>query len=252
MIKSSNYNSWVYCAQANPHAQMRLFCFPYAGGRALNYRSWSDHLPMSVEVCAIELPGRGNRLREALFTRIKPLVEKIAENILPLLDKPFALFGHSMGALLCFELTRFLREQYNIKPVHLFVSARRAPQSNFLETPIHNLPEAEFLAELRRLNGTQTDILENAELMQLLLPILRSDFEIVETYIYQASTPLECPITAFGGLSDTEASIDELKAWAEQTNSTFSIQMFMGDHFFIHSAQSQLFEYLNKYFLTVA
>ena len=248
MIKSSNYNPWVNCAQTNPQAQMRLFCLPYAGGGALSYRGWSDSLPRSVEVCAIELPGRGSRLRDTLFTRIQPLVEKIAENILPLLDKPFALFGHSMGALLCFELTRFLRKEYNINPVHLFVSARRAPQIDSSKTPMHDLPETEFLIELGRLNGTPQDILENAELMQLLIPILRADFEVIETYIYQELKPLDCPITAFGGLSDPEVSIDEIKAWAKQTNGTFSMKMFTGDHFFIHSAQLQLLEYLSKYF----
>lgn len=232
-----------------PKASMRLFCFPYAGGRALNYRTWSNNLPANVEVCAIELPGRGTLLKQTPFTRIKPLIETIAENILPKLDKPFALFGHSMGALISFELAHFLRNKYGINPVHLFVSAHRSPQIISKKPPIHSLPETEFLAELHRLNGTSKEILENRELMELFLPILRADFEVLETYTYQPLPPLECPITAFGGLSDSEANIDELEAWGKQTKSTFSLKMFQGDHFFIHSAQSQLLEHLNQFLL---
>ena len=228
---------------------MHLFCFPYAGGRALNYRYWSNNLPVNVEVCAIELPGRGTLLKETPFTRIKPLIETIAEKILPKLDKPFALFGHSMGALISFELAHFLRNKYGINPVHLFVSAHRAPQIISKKPPIHSLPETEFLAELHRLNGTSKEILENRELMELFLPILRADFEVLETYTYQSLPSLECLITAFGGLSDSEANIDELEAWGKQTKSTFSLKMFQGDHFFIHSAQSQLLEYLNQFLL---
>ncbi|AFY58517.1 putative thioesterase involved in non-ribosomal peptide biosynthesis [Rivularia sp. PCC 7116] len=228
---------------------MRLFCFPYAGGRALNYRSWSNHLPANVEVCAIELPGRGTLLKETPFTRIKPLVETIAQNILPKLDRPFALFGHSMGALVSFELAHFLRNKYSLNPVHLFVSAHRAPQIISKKPPIYSLPDPEFLAQLHRLNGTSQEILQNRELMELFLPILRADFEVLETYTHQALPPLECPITAFGGLSDSEANIDELEAWAKQTKSTFLLKMFQGDHFFIHSAQSQLLEYLNQFLL---
>lgn len=247
-MTSSNSNSWLQCNQPNPEASIRLFCFPYAGGRTLIYRTWSNHLSENVEVCAIELPGRGTLLKEAPFTRIEPLVETIAQNILPKLDKPFALFGHSMGALVSFELAHFLRKKYALNPVHLFVSGRHAPQNVSAKPPIYSLPEPEFLAELHRLNGTSKEILENRELMELLLPILRADFEVIETYTYQPLPPLECPITAFGGLSDTEANIDQLQGWAKQTNSTFLLKMFQGDHFFIHSAQSELLEYLNQFF----
>ncbi len=248
MMTSSNYTSLLHRNQALSETSMRLFCFPYAGGRALNYRTWSNYLPENVEVCAIELPGRGTLLREAPITRIKPLVETIARNLLPKLDKPFALFGHSMGALISFELAHFLRSKYGINPVHLFVSARHAPQITSAKPPIHCLPESEFIAQLYRLNGTSKEILENTELMELLLPILRADFEVLETYTYQALPPLEFPITAFGGLSDTEANVDELQAWGKETNATFVLKMFPGDHFFIHSAQSEVLEYLNQFF----
>jgi medium-chain acyl-[acyl-carrier-protein] hydrolase len=175
---------------------------------------------------------------------MEPLVQAIATALLPHLDKPFALFGHSMGAIVSFELARLLRQNYGISPVYLFVSGRRAPQIPHPKPPTYNLPEPAFLAELRRLNGTPKAVLENAELLQLLLPIVRADFEALETYFYQAQPPLECPIAAFGGLSDTETNIDNLEAWANQTTAAFSLQMLPGDHFFLHSAQSQLLQYL--------
>ena len=181
---------------------------------------------------------------ETPFTRMEPLVQAIATALLPHLDKPFVLFGHSMGALVSFELVRLLRKQYGISPVHLFVSGRRAPQIPNPNLPTYTLPEPAFLAELRRLNGTPEAVLENAELLQLLLPIVRADFEVVETYIYQAELPLECPITAFGGLSDAETKINELKAWANQTTAAFSLQMLIGDHFFLYSSKLRLLQCL--------
>ena len=246
MTLTSNFNSWIACPKPNPQASLRLFCFAYAGGGALTFRTWSDSLPMSVEVCAVELPGRGTRLRESPFTRMEPLVQAIAIALLPQLDKPFAFFGHSMGALVSFELACLLRKKYGINPVHLFVSGRRAPQIPNPNPPTYALPKPAFVAQLRRLNGTPEAVLENAELLQLLLPTVRADFEALETYIHQAEPPLDCPITAFGGLADSETNIDELEAWANQTTTAFSLQMLPGDHFFLYSVKSQLLQCLSQ------
>ncbi len=245
MSTTSSLKSWVSCPKPNPEASMRLFCFPYAGGRASIFRTWPDSLPANVEVCAVELPGRGSQIRLASFTRLKPLVDAIASAIFPQLNKPFAFFGHSMGGLISFELTRLLRKEYNLAPVHLFVSGRRAPQLPNLDPPIHTLPDREFKEELRRLNGTPKAVLENVELMELLLPILRADFAVLETYAYNTEPPLACPITVFGGLQDPEVNCEELEAWREQTSTSFSLQMLPGDHFFIHSAQPLLLETLS-------
>jgi len=238
------FNSLVTYPKPNSQANLRLFCFPYAGGGTLSFRTWSDSLPSTVEVCSIELPGRGTQIRSVPFTRLEPLVQVIAQALLPHLDKPFAFFGHSMGALISFELARLLRKQNEQEPVHLFVSGRHAPQTPSQEPPIHTLPEPAFLDKLRRLNGTPKAVLENVELMQLLLPILRADFAIVETYVYATESPLNCPITAFGGLQDVEVSFDQLQAWRQQTNASFSLQMLPGDHFFVHSAQALLLQSL--------
>jgi len=238
-------HSWITCPFPNPQASLRLFCFPYAGGGALSFRGWGTQLPPAVEVCPIELPGRGMRLKEAPFTRLVPLVEAVVEALLPYLDKPFAFFGHSMGALISFEVARRLRRDQALNPVHLFVSGRRAPQWPDPDPPIHALPEAEFLGELRRLNGTPEAVLASRELMQLLLPVLRADFAVLETYRYEPASPLECPIAAFGGLQDPEVACETLEAWRQQTRSDFSLQMLPGDHFFLHTSQSLLWQALN-------
>jgi medium-chain acyl-[acyl-carrier-protein] hydrolase len=244
MTPIQTHNSWIKIHKPNPQAAVRLFCFPYAGGSSLIFRTWSDRLPTTIEVCAIELPGRGAQIRLTPFTQMEPLVSAIAPILLPYLDKPFAFFGHSMGALVSFELTRLLQREYSTSPVHLFVSARRAPQVSKSNQPIHNLAEPEFLLELRRLNGTPQAVLENKELMELLIPTLRADFAVLETYAYTPKPLLNCPITVFGGSQDQEVSYDELQAWEEQTTSTFSLHILEGDHFFVNSAKSLLLQFL--------
>jgi medium-chain acyl-[acyl-carrier-protein] hydrolase len=220
---------------------LRLFCFPYAGGSSnLIYRGWQEGLPESVEVCPVELLGRGRRLRETPFTRLMPLVEAIAGEILPRLDKPFAFFGHSMGATIGFELARLLRREHCPTPVHLFVSGHRAPHIPMTEPPTYNLPEPEFLEELRRLNGTPQEVLEHPELIQMLMPLLRADFEVVQTYTYTAAPPLDCPITAFGGLQDVEVPSEYVAAWRDHSAAAFTLRMLPGGHFFLHTSRSLL------------
>jgi medium-chain acyl-[acyl-carrier-protein] hydrolase len=233
-------NLWVTFPKPNPKAKLRLFCLPYAGGSAWVFRPWLNHLPTTIELCPVELPARGKRWAESPITRLDLLIESLKTAILPYLDRPFALFGHSMGGLVSFELTRLLAGEYNINPVYLFVSGYRAPQIQALDPPIHPLPEPEFIEELRRLNGTPQAVLENAELMELILPALRADFEMLESYHYSTGTPLNCPIAVFGGLQDNEVSPENLEAWRRQTTKAFSLEMFEGDHFFIDSARSLL------------
>lgn len=190
----------------------------------------------------VNLPGRGKRLREPPITRLSTLVHEIAAAIQPELNKPFAFFGHSMGALIAFELAHHLRTQGQTIPAHLIVSGRHAPHLPKSNPPTHDLPDKEFMEELRRLNGTPKEALEHPELMQLMLPILRADFAICETYVYDAKPALDCHTAAFGGLDDNNVSREEIAGWREHTNTFFTMLMFPGDHFYLHSAQPILLE----------
>jgi medium-chain acyl-[acyl-carrier-protein] hydrolase len=179
-------------------------------------------------------------MREQPFSRMTPLVDAIAEAIDPYLTKPFCFFGHSMGALTSFELTRLLRRERGLEPEHLFVSGSPAPQIPDAHPQTFDLPEPEFIEVLRRLNGTPPEVLENNELLQLMLPTLRADFELLQVYEYAAEPPLACPITAFGGLQDKEVSRVDLAAWCEQTSNTFTLRNFPGDHFFLNTDRPRL------------
>ncbi|MDL5057570.1 thioesterase II family protein [Geitlerinema calcuttense] len=235
---SSQSKSWITYPQPNPRAKLRLFCFHYAGGGAVSFRNWSDALPFEVEVCPIELPGRGARLFEQPFAQLQPLIEALSVALVPHCTKPFAFLGHSMGALVGFELARSLRRKGDRLPLYLLLSGHRAPQLPDLDPPLHALPDDQLLQELRRYNGTPEAVLQNAELMQLLLPTLRADFSVVETYRYQPEPPLDCPIFAFGGLQDWKVKPEDLEAWRQQTTQAFTLQMFPGDHFFLHAHQA--------------
>jgi medium-chain acyl-[acyl-carrier-protein] hydrolase len=228
--------TWFKFPTPNPQARLRLFCFPYAGGSASTFRLWPAALPLDIEVCAVQLPGRESRLRDAAFTQMQALVQTLDELLRPHLDRPFAFFGHSMGALIAFELARRL-EQNPPGLVHLFVSGYAAPQILRRNPPIHQLPEAQFVAELRGFGGTPEAVLQHPELMALLLPTLRADFSVVERYVYSPGAPLACPISAFGGLQDSGVSRDDLTAWCAQTHGPCAVRMFPGNHFFLHSAQ---------------
>ena len=238
-------SSWVVRPRPNPQAKLRLFCFPYAGGGTATYRSWPAGLPDSIELCPIQLPGREYRLKEPLYSHPPDLIEALGEALRPYADIPFALFGHSMGALLAFESARLFRREGLPLPLHLIVSGSKAPQIHRLERT-YDLPDEEFLKDLRSLNGTPKEVFDHPELMAMVLPVLRADFQIVQTYVYSPEPPLNCPISAFGGLEDMEVSYEELDAWREQTVASFSIRMLEGDHFFLRSSQAVLLQMISR------
>ncbi len=237
---------WLAFRTPRPQARLRLFCFPYAGGAASIYRVWPQQLPAEVEVCPVQLPGRESRLRESPFRRVGLMVETLAQALSPHLGLPFAFFGHSMGGLIAFELARQLRRLGLPGPLVLIASGRRAPHVPDEDPPIHDLPEPEFIEELRRLNGTPEEVLAHPELLQLLIPLLRADFEVNETYVYQPEEPLTCPIAALGGLGDQDVPREHVEAWREHTRGDFVLRMFPGDHFFIHSAQRPVLDAVSQ------
>jgi medium-chain acyl-[acyl-carrier-protein] hydrolase len=238
---------WIQYWQRKSGARIRLFCFPYAGGGVSLFRTWPQSSPPEVEVCPVQLPGRENRLTEVAFSHIHPLIDTLAMALRPYLDMPYAFFGHSMGALISFELARRLRQtEPGLEPVHLFVSGRRAPQLPDPDPPTHDLPEAEFIEELRRLKGTPEDVLQNEELLHLLLPLLRADFALCETYTYDQDKPLGCAISAFSGLQDAEVPRDVIAAWKKQTYSSFRLRLFVGGHFFVDQQQASLLRAISQ------
>lgn len=238
----TNTNGWISSPRANPAARARLFCFPYSGAAASIYYPWADVMPSSVEICPVQMPGHGTRLAEGLLTRLGPLVEAVADGLTAYADKPFAFFGHSMGALLSFELARALRKMGRPGPIHIFASGHQAPHLPDRNPPLHALPEDALLDKLRELNGTPEDVLKHAELRQLVLPILRADFAVCETYRYTEEPPLACPISAFGGLGDAFVDREELQGWQAQTTAAFSLRMFPGDHFYLNTARPYLLQ----------
>lgn len=245
MINTSSANSWIQYWQRKPQAKIRLFCFPYAGGGASLYRNWSKDLPSQVEVCPVQLPGRENRLLEKPFSDMPSLIATLSSVLLPYLDMPYAFFGHSMGALISFELGCYLRRYEQIsKPACLFVSGHRAPQIPDPDPPTHALPVPEFIEELRRLDGTPEEVLQNDELLRLVLPLLRADFSLCETYLYNPEEPLQCPITAFGGLQDKSVPRESIISWREQTNGQFKARFFAGGHFFLEKEQDAVLKAL--------
>lgn len=237
---------WFTSAKPDPHARLRLFCFPYAGGGAAIYRGWENYVPPGVEVFPIQPPGRGNRFREPAIDRMESLVAAVAEAMEPFLDCPIALFGHSVGAMASFELAHVLAKQFGVDVSHLFVSGARAPQLPRKRRDLHDLPEDEFFTELKTLNGTPPEVLDNPELMGMIATTLRADFALSETYRCAHTQPLSCPLTVFGGWDDTFIDRDDLEAWRIHTTGSFNVWQLPGDHFFIHGSATSILRIVSR------
>jgi medium-chain acyl-[acyl-carrier-protein] hydrolase len=244
MAGMTHAGPWLPGLRPGSTARLRLFAFPYAGAGPGIFQSWPQDLPDGVEVAALLLPGRERRLREPAFHRMEPLVEALALALQPYLDRPFAFFGHSMGALTCYELACRLEGQGGPQPTALFLSGRRSPSAAPKSRPMHNLSDAELQQELRRIGGTPPEIFQYEELLRLLLPTLRADFAVVETYAPTPRPPLRCPIRAFGGWEDSLASREDLSCWRDYTQADFRLHMFAGGHFFIQTAATRFLEAL--------
>jgi medium-chain acyl-[acyl-carrier-protein] hydrolase len=223
---------------------LHLLCFPYAGGGAAAYRTWRNRLPSSVQVVAAPLPGREARVREAARTRLADLVAQLADELAPHMQGHFAFFGHSMGALVAYELSHYLWARRRPLPLRLFVSAHRSPELPRPVRDLHPLPDAELIDELRRLGGTPEPVLQHAELMAMVLPILRADLEACETYVHpaHARAPLPLPISAFAGADDRRVGPEGLVGWQRHTQTDFRLRVLPGGHFFLHTAQVVLLD----------
>ena len=217
-----------------------LFCIPHAGGGASAFRGWQAALAPLVRVQVLQLPGREGRFREPPLLDLQDVLRDLQHAAAPNLSEPFALFGHSMGALLAFELTHLFRDAGR-EPAHLFVSACRAPQFPQLETPCCSLSDPQFVAEvMQRYGGIPEAVLADAGFMAAILPALRADFNIVERYRLPARPPLACPISAFGGRQDTATPQSAVAAWVHRTAGPFHLEMFDDGHFYLQSKRSVL------------
>lgn len=221
--------------------RLRLFCFPYAGGGPVVFQKWAQWLPPGVGLHAVHLPGRGTRMREIPFDRLAPIVAALVNALRPMQDLPFAFFGHSMGALLAFETARALRLGGG-GPRLLIASGCRSPPLIEEREKIHGLSDESFIRKLGELGGTPAEVLQHRELLEILMPTLRADFAVIDTYRYRPSAPLACPITVISGSADCHASRSTMDAWQLQTSDCVSFHEILGGHFFIHSAQDELLQ----------
>lgn len=250
MLLITHKTPWLRVVKNNPFATLRLFCFSYAGAGANAYREWADAPFDHVEIVAVQLPGRETRMREQPFTAVTPLVSTLVRELGPYLHgKPFLFFGHSMGALVSFELTRELRRQGKPLPRALFVSGRRGPDAAAepRDKVMHRLNDADLIAELRTMNGTSEGVMEHPELLDLLLPIFRADFSVCENWRHADDAPLDLPIHAFGGDADPGVSRTHLEAWSRQTSTASTLDLFQGDHFYLNQSRERLLDRVGTY-----
>lgn len=232
--------SWFPFGAGSAGAWLRLFCFPYAGSGASVYLKWPGAFPQRIAICPVQSPGRENRWGEPPIDDIERLLDRLADAVLPHLDRPYALFGYSLGARLAFALTHRLRQRGAPGPVRLIVAANRDPASPPLRAGLHRLPEPEFLAYLRELGGTPDKVLEDRLLVELLMPLLRADFALAEAAV--PLDPVSCPITACSGREDSAAPPELVSGWSRFTSADFVMHTFRGGHFFLREQTAALID----------
>ncbi|WP_026410865.1 thioesterase II family protein [Actinomadura oligospora] len=222
--------SWIRAFRPRPAARLRLICFPNAGGAASAFRDWPDLLPPSVELLAVQYPGRQDRYAEPLVRDLTAMADAIAEEVMAVLDRPAALFGHSMGAIVAFETARRVRPRYPSPLAHLFASACKAPDAR-VPTGLR-FDDEEVRAFIHRLGGSGAAPLADEGLWRLTLPMLRSDFLMADDYRYTPGAPLTCPITAIAGDADTTFTASDAPRWAAHTVGGFEARTLPGGHFY--------------------
>ncbi|MFC9331194.1 thioesterase II family protein [Kitasatospora sp. NPDC057015] len=224
-----------------PQAGLRLLCLPHAGGSAGLYRAWAALLPPEIELVLACPPGREDRLDVPFPPDLPTLVGDLAKAVAPLLDRPWAVFGHSMGATTAHELVLHLARTGHRAPVRLFASAREAPQYE-RRTTTYLLDDDALCAELARLGGSDPELLAMPEIRELVLPAVREDHRIIESHRVLPTEPLTCPVTAFVGDRDTEVTAEEAAGWQEWTSASFELLTFPGGHFYLSDRPGEVVE----------
>jgi medium-chain acyl-[acyl-carrier-protein] hydrolase len=223
-------------------ASRRLICVPFAGGGIGAFRAWARRLPVGVELVAAQLPGRESRLREAPLDSIAEIVAGMLPSVAGAADLPLALFGHSMGALIAYELALALEAGAGRAPAHLFLSARRPPDEPDPEAPVHHLPDPQFLDELQsRYGAVPPAVRQEPELLALLLPTLRADIRALESYA-PSTRKVRCPLHVYGGLDDRHPRPSQLAGWQRVAEREIRVRLFSGDHFYLTAQPDALIE----------
>lgn len=235
---NSHTSPWLVRQGQGQPGGRTLIALPYAGGSCTAFRGWSAGLPTDVDVVAVQLPGRGGNLEHPAFTRIDPLITALAEEVRPLLGAGVTLFGHCMGAVVAFELARHLRDASGWEPRRIIVSAARGPRRPLDSERISHLPDEELVGQLRRMQGTPKELLDNRMLLSLMLPTVRADFGLCEQYRYRPGARLSCPISILGARED-RFSRGDLKAWRHETTGPVDFEWMPGGHFYVHSHQAR-------------
>jgi surfactin synthase thioesterase subunit len=225
-------SAWIQRFHPSAKAGVRLVCFPHAGGAATWFHPVSAALSPAVEVLAVQYPGRQDRRAEPVLRSVEELARRAADAVRPWEDRPLAFFGHSMGALVAAEAAR-IRAEEGAPPLTVIVSGRRSPTS-FRDEDVHRRDDAGIVAEMERLGGSDTRIFEDPEMRSLLLPVIRADYEAVETYRHRPGPPLPCPLLALLGDADPVASVEEARGWATHTSAAFELKTFPGGHFYLN------------------
>lgn len=228
-----------------PPRRLRLYCFSYAGGSAFNFLPWQPAFDSAIEVCAVQLPGRGGRMTQEPYRSMPELVAGLLPVFAQHNELPFAFFGHSLGGLVAFELARSLALHGLRMPMHLFISGSPAPRHRSSTRQVHRLDDAGLIDVLKDYNGTPPELLENRELLAMVLPTIRADFTVAETYRYRAGRMLDLPITVLAGRLDECSSIEQVHGWQRETTGASRVIWFEGDHFFINSHRNGVLDALN-------
>jgi len=237
---------WFRTFKPNPNAQIRLVCFHHSGGSASAYFRWLQYISSNIELIACQFPGREDRFTEPLINRFEEVISKLSEEFDLYKDKPFFVFGHSLGALVGFEFINAIKINYSIHPSYFIVSAARAPHLTYKRLSLSQLDDVALIERLKKYNGINQDILCNSDLSNLFLPIIRSDFQLLESYNYHPSEPLQCDILALFGVDDQTVNPEDIHAWSIYTKGKFDHLSFPGEHFFLKDHEKTILQILNK------
>ena len=251
MASNGSESKWLVCKKANPGAAIRLICFPFAGGTASAYKDWGNILPDTLEVHAVQLPGRETRFSEPLIHNFDQLLGTLENVLSSLVAKPYAFFGHSMGALITFELIRRFRARGIPLPRYAIFSGRRSPDKASRFPSMHHLEFDDFVDALRKYGGTPEEVLREKELMQLLVPILKADFSLIEEYIMAEEDPLPIPISVYYGDADPRTDKEEIEGWRNFCAKEIKFKEFEGKHFFIQTNKSRVLDAIKEDLLAI-